>query len=59
METRLKEKDGMQRTFSSIKEADTCTVPMCVTLAMSPLGNLTKNWTEVVMVLRKVSEWTM
>ena len=25
---RLKEKDGMQRTFSRIKEAKTCTVPM-------------------------------
>ena len=49
----------MQRTFSSIKEANTCTVPMWETLAMSPLGNLIENWTEVVMVLKKVSEWTM
>ena len=49
----------MQRTFSRIKEAETCTVPMWVTLAMSPLGNLIEIWTEEVMVLKKEMEWTM
>ena len=59
IETRLKEKDGMQRTFSRIRKAETCTVPMWVTLAMSPLGNLTEIWTVKVMVLKKEMEWTM
>ena len=59
IETRLKEKDGMQRKFSRIKEAETRTIPMWVTLAMSPVDNLTKIWTEEVMVLKKVIEWTI
>ena len=59
IETRLKEKDGMQRTLSRIKEAETCTVPMWVTLARSPLGNLIEIWTIKVMVLKKEIKWTM
>ena len=41
IEIRLKEKVGMQSTFSRVKVGDSCIVPMCVTLAISPLGSLT------------------
>jgi hypothetical protein len=38
MEMRLNEKDGTQRTSISSKDSKTCTVPMCVAKAFSPLG---------------------
>ena len=41
MEIRLKEKLGMQSILSRIKVEDSCTMPICVTLALSPLGSLT------------------
>ena len=55
----MKEKLGIQRTFSKSKEAETWTVPIWVTLTISPLGNLTKIWIEEVMDLKKWREWTM
>ena len=39
MEIRLKEKVGMQRTFSRVNVAEILTVPTWVTLTMSPLGS--------------------
>lgn len=39
---RLKEKDGMQSTFSSVKVEVNLTVPIWVTLAISQLGSLTE-----------------
>ena len=37
MEMRLNEKDGTQRTSVRSKDAVTCTIPMCVAKAFSPL----------------------
>ena len=55
----LKEKLGMQNTFSKTKVGDTWTVPMCVTLAISLLGNLIEIWTMEVMEVKNWVEWTM
>ena len=55
----LKEKLGMQNTFSKTKVGDTWTVPTCVTLAISPLGNLIEIWTVEVMEVKNWVEWTM
>ena len=55
----LKEKLGMQNTFSKTKVGDTWTILMCVTLAISPLGNLTEFWTMEVMEVKNWVEWTM
>ena len=41
-DTRLKEKDGMQSIFSSVKVEVNLTMPIWVTLAISPLGSLTE-----------------
>ena len=56
MEIRLKEKLGMQSTLSRTKVEDSCTVPICVTLAMSPLGSLTEICTTEVMEVKKAKE---
>ena len=53
----LKEKLGMQSTLSRTKVEDSCTMPICVTLAMSPLGSLTEICTIEVMEVKKAKEW--
>ena len=40
MEIRLKENLGMQSTLTRIKVDNSRTIPICVNLAMSPLGSL-------------------
>jgi hypothetical protein len=40
-EIRLKEKDGTHKTSVRIKDAEILTVPICVTEASWPFGNLT------------------
>ena len=57
MEIKLKEKVGLQRTLSNSKMGETWTVPLCETLAMSPLGNLTEMWTIEVMEVKNWMEW--
>ena len=57
MEIRLKEKLGMQSTLSRTKVEDSCTVPICVTLAMSPLGSLTEICATKVIEVKKAKEW--
>ena len=59
MDTRLKEKDGMQSTFSSVNVEDNLIVPIWVTLALSPLGSLIEKWTMEVIEVKKWSEWTI
>ena len=56
MEIRLKEKLGMQSTLSRTKVEDSCTVPICVTLSMSPLGSLTEICTTEVMEVKNAKE---
>lgn len=56
---RLKENLGIQSTFSKIKVDENWTVPMWVTFATSPLGNLTEIWTVEVMDVKSVREWTI
>ena len=56
MEIRLKEKLGMQSILSRIKVEDSCTMPIYVTLAMSPLGSLTEICTTEVMEVKKAKE---
>ena len=56
MEIRLKEKLGMQSTLPRTKVEDSCTVPICVTLAMSPLGGLIEICTAEVMEVKKAKE---
>ena len=56
MEIRLKEKLGMQTILSRIKVEDSCPMPICVTLAMSPLGSLTEICTTEVMEVKKAKE---
>ena len=55
----LKEKLAMQNTFSKTKVGDTWTILMCVTLAISPLGNLTEIWTMEVIEVKNFKEWTI
>ena len=59
IDTRLKEKDGMQSTFSSVKVEVNLTISIWVTLAMSPLGSLIEKWTMEVTEVKKWSEWIM
>ena len=59
IDTRLNEKDGMQRTLSSVNVEVNLTIPIWVTLAMSPLGSLTEKWTTEVMEVKNWSEWIM
>ena len=59
METRLKEKVGIQSTFSKIRVEDNWTVPMWVTLATSPFGNLTEIWITYVIDVKNLSNWTI
>ena len=59
METRLKENVGIQSTFSKIRVEDNWTVPMWVTLATSPLGNLTEIWITDVIDVKNLSNWTI
>ena len=54
IEIKLHEKLGMQSTFSKSNVGETCTVPTCVTLAISPLGNLTEIW---IMEVIEVKNW--
>ena len=55
----MKEKLGIQRTCSRVRVAETLTVPMWVTLTMSPLGSLIEIWTEEVIEVKKWIECTM
>ena len=57
MEIRLKEKLGMQSTLWRIKVEDNYTVPMCVTLAISPLGSLIEICTTEVIEVKNAKEW--
>ena len=52
----IKEKLGMQSTLSRTKVEDSCTVPICVTFATSPLGSLTEICTVEVMEVKKAKE---
>ena len=54
IEIKLHEKLGMQSTFSKSNVGETCTVPTCVTLAISPLGNLIEIW---IMEVIEVKNW--
>ena len=38
---------------------DNCTIPMFVTLVISPLGNLTEIWTMEVIEVKNFKEWTI
>jgi hypothetical protein len=58
-ESRLKENDGMHNTSVRIKSLETRTVPIWVTAANCPLGNLTWVDTTVVIVVRKEIEPTI
>ena len=55
----MKEKLGMQSTFSKLNVGETCTVPTCVTLAISPLGNLLEIWTMEVIEVKNWIECTI
>ena len=52
----IKGKLRMQSTLSRTKVEDSCTVPIRVTLAMSPLGSLTEICTTEVMEVKKAKE---
>ena len=56
MKIRLKEKLGMQSTLSRTKVEDSCTMPICVTFAMSSLGSLTEICTTEVMEVKNAKE---
>lgn len=56
---RLKEKLGTQRTFSRVKWAESCIVPMCVTLTVSPLSNSTTHCVIDVILVNMETEHTM
>ena len=59
IEIKLKEKLGMQSTFSKSDVGETCTIPTCVTLAISPLGNLIEIWTMEVIEVKNWIECTI
>ena len=60
MGIKLTEKLGMQSTFSNSKVGETWTVPICETLAISPLGNLIEIWTmEFIEVKKKKKMYGM
>jgi hypothetical protein len=59
VEIRLKEKEGTQRTSVKIKESEKLTVPICVTKANWPLGNLTCEDTTAVIVVKWWMELTI
>jgi len=56
---RLKVKEGTQRTSVKIKESENLTVPICVTKANWPLGNLTYEDTTAVIVVKWWVELTI
>ena len=55
----IKRESRMQSTFSRVKTGDNCTIPMCVTLVISPLGNLIEIWTMEVIEVKNFKEWTI
>jgi hypothetical protein len=55
-ETRLKEKEGTQRTLVNVRVEEIFTVPIWVTEANFPFGNLTNLETEAVMVVKREIE---
>lgn len=59
MDKILKEKEGTHKTFLRISLEDRVMVPMCVTLAVSPLGNSTIVCIIAVMVVNKSLEHTI
>ena len=59
IEIKLKEKLGMQNTFSKSNVRETCIVPTCVMLAISPLGNLIEIWTMEVIEVKNWTECTI
>jgi hypothetical protein len=58
-ESRLKENDGLHNTSVRIKSLEIWTVPIWVTAANCPLGNLTWVDTTIVIVVRKEIEPTI
>jgi hypothetical protein len=58
-EMRLKEKEGTHKTLFKIKLAEILTVPMCVTTAELPFGNLTFLVTREVIDVRNETEQTI
>jgi len=58
-EMRLKEKEGTHKTLVKIKLAEILTVPMCVTTAELPFGNLTFLVTREVIDVRNETEQTI
>ena len=56
MEIRLKEKLGMQSTLTRIKVDNSRTIPICVNLAMSPLGSLIEICTTEVIEVKNAKE---
>jgi hypothetical protein len=58
-EIKLKEKEGTHRTFVRVKVAEILTLPICVTSAELPFGNLTFLETIEVIVVRKETEQTI
>ena len=59
MDIKLKVKEEIHSTFSRTKLEVTWMVPMCVTTTLSPLGNWTKEVTELVILVNKATEWTI
>ena len=58
-EIRLKENEGTHKTFVRVKVAEILTLPICVTAAELPFGNLTCLETIAVIVVRKEIEQTI
>jgi hypothetical protein len=58
-DTRLKENEGTQRTLVRVRVEETLTVPMWVTVAKLPFGNLTKLETNAMMVVKYDVEQTI
>jgi hypothetical protein len=55
----LNKKEGTHKTFVRVNVALSLTVPICMTAAKLPFGNLTWLTTIEVIVVRKESEQTM
>ena len=54
---RLKLKDGTHKTLVKVKLEDIWTMPMHITIACSPFGKYTQEWTTKVMVMSWAIEW--
>lgn len=56
---RLKEKECAHRTLVRVNWDDKVTIPMCVTLVVSPLGNSTIDWTIAAIEVKNFMEHTI